>query len=63
VGGVGVGIFSDFSVAAGFSHRTSTRTPDTARHKRYAGDYKSFMQAYRNLEPWFNSLDSTAGPA
>ncbi len=56
VAGVGVGIFDDFEVAAGFSTRTLTRSPDPARHDRYAGEYETFMDAYRRLEPWFDSL-------
>jgi xylulokinase len=58
VGGVGVGIFDDFAVAARFSHRTSVRMPSAERHGKYAGEYETFMDAYRHLEPWFNGLGS-----
>jgi xylulokinase len=56
IAGVGVGIFDDFGVATKFSRRTGVRVPDAARHDRYAGEYATFMDAYRHIEPWFNSL-------
>jgi xylulokinase len=56
VAGVGVGIFDSFGVAANFSRRTSERAPDAARHARYAREYETFMDAYRHIEPWFDTL-------
>ena len=56
VAGVGAGIFDDFGVATKFSRRTGVRVPDAARHHRYAGEYATFMDAYRHIEPWFNGL-------
>ncbi|MDJ0336691.1 xylulokinase [Cryobacterium sp. PH31-O1] len=57
VGGIGVGIFDGFDVAAHLSRRTVRRDPDAARHARYSGEYETFMDAYRRLEGWFNALD------
>ena len=56
VGGVGVGIFSDFDVALSFSRRTERREPDPGRHRRYGAEYETFLDAYRRLEPWFDGL-------
>ena len=56
VAGVGVGIFDNFDAALGFSKRTRTREPDQGRHARYAGEYETFMSAYRHIEPWFEGL-------
>lgn len=56
VGGIGVGIFDSFDIAAKFSKRTIRREPDAARHARFATEYSRFMDAYRRLEPWFNEL-------
>ena len=59
VGGVGVGIFDSFDASLGFSSRLSAREPDIDRHGRYADHYDTFMDAYRHIEPWFNSLERT----
>jgi xylulokinase len=56
VGGVGVGIFDDFSVAGRFSTQLAAHAPEPARHERYAREYALFMDAYRRLEPWFDQL-------
>lgn len=56
IGGVGVGIFDSFSAAATFSSRTHERTPDPDRAVAYRKAYATFMDGYRRLEPWFDSL-------
>jgi xylulokinase len=56
VGGVGVGIFDDFAVAARFSHELTSQAPDPGRHQRYGREYALFMEAYARLEPWFDKL-------
>ncbi len=56
VGGVGVGIFDDFSIASSMSHRTHGRNPEPEAVDAYQKGYATFMDAYRRLEPWFESL-------
>jgi xylulokinase len=56
VGGVGVGIFSNFEVAELFSHEVGTVEPSPERHERYLGEYQLFLDAYRRLEPWFDKI-------
>ena len=56
VAGVGVGIFADFGVAAAVSQELATSAPDEQRHRRYAGEYALFLEAYQRLEPWFDKL-------
>lgn len=53
VGGVAVGVFEDFAVAAGFSRRTENRRP--AADDALDGRYEQFLDAYRRLEPWFDA--------
>jgi xylulokinase len=60
VAGVGVGIFDDFQVVKDFSSRAVSRQPNLANHGRYAGEYSTFMDAYRHLEPWFDGLGAGA---
>ncbi|PPL20387.1 xylulokinase [Microterricola pindariensis] len=62
VAGVGVGIFDGFEAVHGFSSRTVVREPDRANHARYGGEYLTFMDAYRRLEPWFDGLGSGTAP-
>lgn len=56
VGGVGVGVFEDFSIAARMSARTDEHVPDPVAHERYRGAHRTFVDAYRRLEPWFETL-------
>ena len=56
VGGVGVGVFDDFSVADRFSAHGADHVPDPGAHERYAGEHALFLDAYRRLEPWFEEL-------
>lgn len=51
--GVGIGSIPDFSVAASLSEITADFSPDAARHAVSVGAHKSFSDAYRCLEPWF----------
>jgi len=56
VGGVGVGLFDGFDIARRMSRRTLECPPDPAAHERFLGEYELFMDAYRRIEPWFDSL-------
>jgi xylulokinase len=56
VGGVGVGLFDDFAVAAHFGTQSTEHRPDPERHDRYGREYALFLDAYRRLEPWFEKL-------
>jgi xylulokinase len=56
VGGVGVGMFDGFDIARRMSRRTLECPPDPAAHERFLGGYEVFMDAYRRIEPWFDSL-------
>ena len=56
VGGVGVGLFDDFTVAERMSARTDRHDPRPAAHQRYAAEHEIFLDAYRRLEPWFDAL-------
>jgi xylulokinase len=56
VGGVGVGLYADFSVARRMSEQAAPCEPDPAAHERYRREHAVFLDAYRRLEPWFESL-------
>jgi len=56
VGGVGVGLFDDFDIAAGLSRRSPAFEPSAERHAGYAIEYEIFLDAYRRLEPWFEAV-------
>jgi xylulokinase len=56
VGGVGVGLFDGFDIARRMSERTVECPPDLAAHRRYLDRYQVFLDAYRRLEPWFETL-------
>jgi xylulokinase len=56
VGGVGVGLFDGFEIAAKLSRRVATHDPDPELHARYATGYALFLEAYQRLEPWFAKL-------
>ncbi|GAA4668648.1 MULTISPECIES: xylulokinase [Amycolatopsis] len=56
VGGVGAGVFGSFDVARRFAENRAEERPDPAAHQRYAREYEIFMDAYRRLEPWFETL-------
>ncbi len=56
VAGVGIGIFDDFAVAQRFSRRARQFDPDPAKYEGLAAAYPVFMDAYRRLEPWFETI-------
>jgi xylulokinase len=59
VGGVGIGMFDDFSVAERWGERDAPIAPDLARRDEYRVRYAQFLDAYRRLEPWFESVSGT----
>jgi xylulokinase len=56
VGGVAVGLFPDFDVAATLSAVQAEFAPDEERHNRYETLYGLFLDSYRALEPIFDEL-------
>lgn len=56
VGGVAVGVFGDYDVAQQFSTSREVRTPSASRAAAYEQHYRTFLDAYRRLEPWFEAL-------
>ncbi|SDS15549.1 xylulokinase [Microlunatus soli] len=61
VAGLGVGVFSDPEVARSISgarraEASPEHRPDPGRHRRYQGEYAQFLDGYRALEPWFETL-------
>ncbi|QYJ17124.1 Xylulose kinase [Rubrobacter xylanophilus DSM 9941] len=56
IGGVGVGIFDDFEVAARLSHIEKVFEPDLQRVRRYEARYSQFLEAYKRLETLFDDL-------
>jgi xylulokinase len=55
-GGVGVGLFPDFSVAHQFVQVEEAERPDPVRRQRYATLYDLFRRTYAALEPIFEEL-------
>ena len=56
VAGVGAGIFDSFETATRLSHRGADHEPDAARHEAYREPYARFLDAYRHIEPWFDTV-------
>lgn len=56
VGGVGVGVFSDFTVARSFSEQSPGIQAQSESTARYRAAYEQFLDAYTRLEPWFDAL-------
>jgi len=56
VGGVGVGLFEDFEIAHRLCSRGAEHLPDGPAHQRYERAHETFLDAYRRLEPWFETL-------
>lgn len=56
VGGVGVGMFDDFAVADRWGQRELTIGPDPVQRDLLKPRYQQFLDAYRRLEPWFESV-------
>ncbi|RWZ49808.1 xylulokinase [Labedella phragmitis] len=59
VGGVGIGMFDDFSVAERWGRRDAAIAPDAEQRDGYRIRYEQFLDAYRRLEPWFESVSET----
>ena len=59
-GGVGVGLFSDFSVAHRLIPTEAAEQPDPVSIRRYNALYPLFQQAYTALEPIFEQLAALA---
>jgi len=59
-GGVGVGLFPDFSVARRLIPVAEAERPDLARSQRYDALYPLFQQTYTALEPIFEQLAALA---
>jgi xylulokinase len=55
-GGVGVGIFPDFSVAERMTPIVDTCWPDLTLKARYDRQYSLFNRAYAALEPLFDEM-------
>jgi xylulokinase len=55
-GGVGIGLFSDFSVIDRFISIHEAEQPDPTRHQHYATLLDLFSQAYEALNPIFSEL-------
>ncbi len=53
VGGVAVGLFDDFDIAARMSSLTGEFSPVSANHESYLTAHTRFLDAYERLEPWF----------
>lgn len=53
VGGVAVGLFDDFEIAARMSELRGEFAPSDTAHKGYAASHARFLDAYRRIEPWF----------
>jgi xylulokinase len=56
VAGVGIGLFESFEIAPELSTRGDELKPAAAETARAARSYEVFMDAYRRLEPWFETL-------
>jgi len=61
-GGVGVGLFRDFSVAERCIEIVDRHTPDPAAQAVYDRLYPVFLEAYRALVPVFDQLHETTCP-
>jgi xylulokinase len=59
-GGVGAGIFSDYSVAKELIPAAQGEQPDSANIERYNSLYPLFQQSYHALEPIYEQLSSLA---
>jgi len=56
VGGIGVGMFKDFSVADKMIKVVSIQEPQVKAHEKYEKIYPIFNQAYKGLIPVFDQL-------
>jgi xylulokinase len=53
--GVGAGLLDGFDIAPTLSEVTGEFRPDPARHAAYRQRHAVFLDAYRRLEPWFDT--------
>jgi xylulokinase len=58
LGGVAVGLFDDFSIAAQLSDISGNFAPNADAHRGYRSSHKRFLDAYRRIEPWFEGTRS-----
>lgn len=56
IGGVGVGLYPDFSVAAQMNPVADVIAPDAAHRPRYDALYRAFEAAYQALVPVYETL-------
>ncbi len=56
VAGVGAGILDDFEVASKLSKRGTDHEPNAERNEAYRKPYGQFLDAYRHIEPWFDTI-------
>jgi xylulokinase len=56
VGGVGVGLYPDFSIIEQMNHIAETIQPDPSAHAAYERIYPIFEQSYHALLPIYNAL-------
>ncbi len=60
-GGIGVGLFPDFSVVRDIVPATPAEQPDPGRHAHYQALYELFQQTYAALEPIYERLAALSG--
>jgi xylulokinase len=60
--GVGIGTIPRFEVAETLSEVTAVFQPDAARHGAYRRQHRRFLDAYRQLEPWFEAAPGGSPP-
>ncbi|MBF0815949.1 xylulokinase [Microbacterium paludicola] len=63
VGGVGVGVFSDFGISRRMSELDEPLQPDHTATAKYREAHEAFTDAYRRLEPWFEDRAAAAAVA
>lgn len=56
IGGIGAGIFPDFSAASDFVKTRAQIIPDTNNHIKYRKLQKVFLEVYYGLEPYYTRL-------
>jgi xylulokinase len=56
VAGVGVGLFPGFEIATRLSRRRAPLTPRPETRARFDRAHEVFLDAYRRLEPWFETI-------
>ena len=59
-GGIGVGVFKDFSVVDTLIPLSEAERPNPAHRERYAALYALFQESYQRLEPLYERLSAWA---